>query len=64
MNLNSNIMKKKKISKLLQLNKSSIASLAYKEINVVKGGGRSVPANLCPSFIPILCLYTIRSCPV
>ncbi|EDP95726.1 class I lanthipeptide [Kordia algicida OT-1] len=57
-------MKKQHIKKSLKLRKSSIASLEDKEITIVKGGGRSVPANLCPSFIPILCLYTIRSCPV
>ncbi|WP_420573183.1 class I lanthipeptide [Kordia sp.] len=56
-------MKKKHIKKSLKLSKSNIANLADNEVNIVKGGG-SYPANLCPSFIPILCLYTIRSCPI
>lgn len=57
-------MKKRSIKKLLKLHKSQIASLTDENLDIAKGGARSQPANLCPSFIPILCLYTIRSCPV
>ncbi|WP_262890649.1 class I lanthipeptide [Kordia aestuariivivens] len=54
-------MKKKNITKSLKLSKSSIASLADKEIKAIKGGASAVP-HLCPTFIPILCLVTYRSC--
>ncbi|MBC8756217.1 hypothetical protein H2O64_16185 [Kordia sp. YSTF-M3] len=43
------------------MSKSSIASLADKEIKAIKGGASAVP-HLCPTFIPILCLVTYRSC--
>ncbi|KAB8153590.1 rSAM-modified peptide [Kordia sp. TARA_039_SRF] len=53
-------MKKQKIEKTLKINKSSIASLSNKELNMLKGGS-AVP-QLCPTFIPYLCLITDRSC--
>ncbi|WP_298514591.1 class I lanthipeptide [uncultured Kordia sp.] len=53
-------MKKKKIEKTLKINKSNIASLSDKKVDMIKGGS-AVP-HLCPTFIPILCLVTYRSC--
>jgi hypothetical protein len=53
-------MKKKKIEKTLKINKSNIASLSDKRVDMIKGGS-AVP-HLCPTFIPILCLVTYRSC--
>ncbi|WP_157547212.1 class I lanthipeptide [Kordia zhangzhouensis] len=53
-------MKKKDIKRSLKINKSSVASLSDKKIDMIKGGS-AVP-HLCPTFIPILCLVTDRSC--
>ncbi|WP_156168989.1 hypothetical protein [Kordia jejudonensis] len=53
-------MKKKSNVKSLKINKSSVASLSDKKVDMIKGGS-AVP-HLCPTFIPILCLVTYRSC--